>query len=70
MYYYNANTFIVKWDDRTLNADAYIMFNLNEKGKPTTFTMKAISPITDFSFDFHDLHFKVKRKNNRIVRNK
>jgi len=70
MYYYDANTFIVKWDDRTLNADAYIMFNLNEKGKPTTFTMKAISPITDFSFDFHDLHFKVKRKNNRIVRNK
>lgn len=70
MFYYNANTFIVKWDDRTLNADAYILFNLDEKGKSKTFRMKAISPITDFSFDFHDLQFAVKKKNNLIIRNR
>ena len=57
MIFYKANTFVVKWADRTMNADAFAMFNLNENGKAVGFKMKAISPATDFSFDFHYLDF-------------
>lgn len=49
------NTFIVKWKDRTLDADAYLTFRMNDKKKPVAIKMKAISPLTDFSFDFQDL---------------
>src|SRR5690606_23658072 len=59
--YYKANTFIAMWDDRSFDADAYVMFNLDENAKAKGFTMKAISPLTDFSFDFHHLNFH--RKN-------
>lgn len=59
MYYYKANTFVVKWDNPTLiDADAFVMFNLDEEGKAQTFTMKGISPLIDFSFDFQDLYLK------------
>ena len=57
MLYYKANTFVVKWDNRSFDADAYVMFDLDKDGKPSGMTMKAISPLTDFSFDFHDLNF-------------
>jgi CubicO group peptidase (beta-lactamase class C family) len=58
MFFYRGNTFIVKWNDRTLNADAFVNFSLDMNGKPSGITMKAISPATDFSFDFHDLDLK------------
>lgn len=54
---YKANTFVVKWDDRSMDADAFVFFSLNEEGKPSGFTMRAISPLTDFSYDFQDLDF-------------
>ncbi len=54
---YKANTFVVKWDDRSMDADAFMTFSLDEEGKASGFTMKAISPLTDFSYDFHDLDF-------------
>jgi CubicO group peptidase (beta-lactamase class C family) len=54
---YKGNTFIVKWDDRSMDADAYVMFNLDNTGKAAEIKMKAISPLTDFSYDFHDLDF-------------
>ncbi len=57
MRYYKGNTFIVKWYDRSFDADAFVMFTLNNQGLPNGFTMKAISPLTDFSYDFHDLLF-------------
>jgi len=53
--HYQYNTFIVRWDDRTLEADAFVNFNLNEDGSINFVTMKAVSYATDFSFDFHDL---------------
>ncbi|HZI68988.1 MAG TPA: serine hydrolase, partial [Hanamia sp.] len=58
MFYYKGNTFIVKWEDRSMDADAYVMFNLDFEGKPDGIKMKPISPLTDFSFDFQDLNFK------------
>lgn len=58
MIFYKGNTFIVKWYDRSLDADAFINFTLDYLGKANGFKMEAISPLTDFSFDFQDLNFK------------
>ena len=52
---YKSNTFIAKWTDRSLDADAYLMFGLDKDGKANKLTMASISPLTDFSFDFQDL---------------
>lgn len=57
MYPFKFNTFRVMWDDRSFNADAYAMFETDFDGKVDGLKMKAISPLTDFSYDFHDLDF-------------
>jgi len=54
---YKGNTFIVKWNDRSMDADAYVIFCLDINGKASGMKMKAISPLTDFSYDFQDLDF-------------
>jgi CubicO group peptidase (beta-lactamase class C family) len=56
--HYKANTFMVKWTDRSFDADAYVLFSLDRNGKADGFKMEAISPLTDFSFDFQDLELK------------
>ena len=58
MFAYKANTYIVKWTDRSLDADAYLTFAFDKDGKSTGFSIEAISPLTDFSFDFQDLDLK------------
>ncbi|KFF11907.1 beta-lactamase [Chryseobacterium soli] len=57
---YSNNSFIIKWDDRSYDADAYIIFNYDENGKAESAKLKAISDVTDFSFDFDDLDLKKK----------
>jgi hypothetical protein len=57
MFYYKGNTFIVRWNDRSMDADAYVMFCLDKTGRASGMKMEAISPLTDFSYDFHDLDF-------------
>ncbi len=57
MFFYKGNTFVVKWEDRSMDADAFVSFQLNENGSAEHIRMKAISPLTDFSYDFHDLYF-------------
>ncbi len=57
MFPYKGSTFIVKWTERSLDADAYVQFDLDSDGKAVHITMKPISPLTDFSFDFQDLYF-------------
>lgn len=52
---YNQNTLVVKWDDRSYDADAFFILNFDENAKAKSATMKAISDVTDFSFDFGDL---------------
>ena len=52
---YTSNTFVAKWDDRSYDADAFVIFTYDENGKATSAKMKPISDITDFSFDFEDL---------------
>ncbi len=56
--YFRANTFVAKWDDRSMDADAYLEFTLDTKGNASSLKMKPISPLTDFSFDFQDLDLK------------
>ena len=58
MFYYKGNSFVVKWNDRSMDADAFASFILDESGKAVGLTMKAISPLTDFSYDFQDLDFR------------
>lgn len=54
---YSGNIFIVRWKERSLDADAYVRFEQGYDGKVTGMKMQAVSPATDFSFDFHDLDF-------------
>jgi hypothetical protein len=56
------DTFTVRWDDRTLNADAFITFALDEDGHIREARMEPISPMTDFSFDFQDLRLSPTKK--------
>lgn len=55
---YNATTYVAKWNDRSYDADIFVQFTFNEKGKAISAKMKYIAPITDFSFDFHDLELQ------------
>lgn len=60
MTFYKGTTYIVRWDDTSLKADAFVNFSLNTEGKANGFTMSPISPLTDFSYDYQDLDFKRK----------
>ncbi len=60
--HWSRETFVVRWRDRELRADAYVTFVLNPDGTIAEARMKAFSPNTDFSYDFQDLLLKpVKR---------
>ncbi len=53
--HFQHDTFIARWTDRRLMADAYVSFSLGPEGAVERIRMKAVSPATDFSYDFHDL---------------
>jgi CubicO group peptidase (beta-lactamase class C family) len=53
--HYQHDTFIARWRDRELRADAYVTFALNPDGSIDQLKMRAVSPATDFSYDFQDL---------------
>jgi hypothetical protein len=52
---FQYDTFIARWRDRELRADAYVTFALKPDGSIDQIKMAAVSPATDFSFDFQDL---------------
>lgn len=62
---FKGNVFIVRWNDRSLNADAYVRFSQGfgpgvdqaVDDAIEGMTLRSISPLTDFSFDFQDLDF-------------
>ncbi|PVW16236.1 serine hydrolase [Marixanthomonas spongiae] len=58
MQFYKGTTFVVRWDDPSLKADAFVNFSLDTEGQAKGFTMKPISPLTDFSYDYQDLDFE------------
>ena len=49
------DTFTVRWDDRALNADAFVNFSMDVDGHIREVRMQPMSPLIDFSFDFQDL---------------
>jgi CubicO group peptidase (beta-lactamase class C family) len=51
------DTFVARWKDR-ITEPAYVTFNLDAAGKPARISMKAVSPVADFSYDYHDLDFR------------
>ncbi|MBN2416357.1 serine hydrolase [bacterium] len=56
MYYYQANTFVIRWEYQDLNGDAFAIVAVDDRGKAKSIRMQGISPDIDFSFDFQDLH--------------
>ena len=50
------DTFKAHWRDRTVE-DAFVTFALKPDGSVDHFTMVAVSPLADFSFDYQDLYF-------------
>jgi CubicO group peptidase (beta-lactamase class C family) len=55
--HWQHDTFVARWRDRSLEADAFVSFALKPDGSIEQMKMAAVSPLTDFSFDFHDLLF-------------
>ncbi len=54
--HHQFETFLTTFDDPALEP-AYVTFALDADGKVARVTMKAASPIADFSWDYHDLQF-------------
>lgn len=55
--HWQYETFKARWKDRTVE-DAFVTFSLNANGEIDHFTMSAVSPLADFSFDYQDLFFR------------
>jgi len=53
--HWQHDAFVARWTDRELRADAFITFALQPDGSIESARMRAVSPETDFSFDFQDL---------------
>ena len=57
VFYYKGNNYVVKWNNAYFHADAHLFFECDATGKAIRLTMKPISELTDFSYDFQDLDF-------------
>jgi CubicO group peptidase (beta-lactamase class C family) len=56
--HWQHDTFLVRWRDRELRADAYATFWLNADGTVNQLRLVPASASVDFSFDFQDLVLK------------
>ena len=54
--HWQYDTFVTHFDDKNIEP-AYVTFGLDANGKVERVTMKAVSPLADFSYDYHDLLF-------------
>ena len=57
VFLYKDTNYVVKWDNAYFHADAHLFFECDATGKAVRLTMKPISELTDFSYDFQDLDF-------------
>jgi len=53
--HWQYDTFVARWRNRALAADAYVTFSLKPDGAIDEVKLLPVSPLTDFSFDFQDL---------------
>jgi CubicO group peptidase (beta-lactamase class C family) len=56
--HWQYDTFLARWRDRELRADAYATFSLNPDGTVEKLRLVPESEAVDFSFDFQDLMLK------------
>jgi hypothetical protein len=54
--HWQYDTFRADWDDSSIEP-AYVTFALDAEGKVARITMKPVSPLADFSYDYQDLLF-------------
>lgn len=54
--HWQYDSFRTRWDDKSFEP-AYVTFALDPAGKIDRITMRAVSPVADFSWDYHDLLF-------------
>ena len=59
--HWQYDTFLARWRDRELRADAYATFSLNPDGMVERLKIVPASEGVDFSFDFQDLDLKPAR---------
>jgi CubicO group peptidase (beta-lactamase class C family) len=59
--HWQYDTFKAHWRDRAVE-DAFVTFALKPDGAIDHFTMVAVSPLADFSFDYQDLYFTPVRR--------
>lgn len=52
---WNGETFLARWPDRSLDADALVTFITDATGKVSGMKLVAASERTDFSYDYHHL---------------
>lgn len=55
--HWQYDTFRVTWRDRLIEP-AYVTFALDATGAVDRITMRPVSPLADFSFDYQDLNFR------------
>ncbi len=53
--HWQHDTFVARWPDRSMDADAFVTFSLNPDGSINRIAMRPVSPSTDFSYDFQHL---------------
>ena len=56
--HWQYETFLVRWRDRSLRADAFVTFQMDAEGRVESARMVPASPAVDFSFDFQDLDLR------------
>jgi CubicO group peptidase (beta-lactamase class C family) len=54
--HWQYDSFVTRFDDKSIEP-AYVTFGLNADGQVERITMKAVSPLADFSYDYQDLLF-------------
>jgi len=55
--HWQYDSFITHFEDKTIEP-AYVTFGLDAEGKVARVTMKPVSPLADFSYDYQDLRFE------------
>jgi CubicO group peptidase (beta-lactamase class C family) len=58
--HFQYDTFKVIWRDNTI-PDAFVTFNIDYRGNISEMTMRPVSSLADFSFDYQDLLFRPAR---------
>lgn len=58
LFHVSGTTYVVRWDDRTHEADAYVRFTTTMSGAIDGMLIEKIDPAADFSFNFEDLRLR------------